>query len=104
MSKLTFKYIEAHQVNLIYKIDIDTSDQSLWKNLLKSANPDLVEEKGMEFSKDAPSDPQEWYRLLKCVNTEEFPDSEEDWWTMSKGGFETSSELIGEDGEIIISE
>jgi hypothetical protein len=58
----------------------------------------------VDFSEDAPSDPDEWYRLLKCLDSGEFPESQEDWWTMSKGGFETSTELTDADGEIVISE
>ena len=104
MSKFTFKYIEAHQVNLIYQMDIDTTDQSLWESLLNKANPDLVEEQDVEFPEEAPTDPEEWYRLLRCLDSGEFPESREDWWTFEKGGFDTRAELTNEDGEVIISE
>ncbi len=102
MSKFQYKYIEAHQVNLIHKIDIDTKDQALWEKLLNLANPDLLEDEE-EFPVEAPSDPEEWFRLLGCIDQAEFPESYEDWWTMEKGGYEICRELLDENGNSVVS-
>ena len=102
MSKFKYRYIEAHQVNLIYEIDIDTKDQGLWEKLLVQANPDLIEDED-EFPKQAPSDLEEWFRLLGCIDQEEFLESREEWWTLEKGGYDICRELLDENGKPVIS-
>ncbi len=102
MSKFQYRYIEAHQVNLVYQIDIDTKDQALWTRLLDLANPDLLEDED-EFSDEAPTDQGEWFRLLGCIDQAEFPESHEEWWTLEKGGYETCRELLDENGNPVIS-
>ena len=102
MSKFQYRYIEAHKVDLIYQIDIDTTNQDQWQKLLSQANPDLLEDES-EFSNEAPADPQEWFRLLQLIDNTEFPETHEHWWTLEKGGYEICSELLDEKSKLVIS-
>ncbi len=101
MSKFQYRYIEAHKVNLVHQIDIDTKDQALWEKLLNLVDPDLLEE-GNEFPKKAPSNPDDWFKLLSLINQEEF-ESHEDWWTYRQGNYEIFRELLDKDGKVVIS-
>lgn len=104
MPKFTYKYTEAHQVNLIYKMEIDTTDQALWETLLEKADSDWIYDEDQEFPSEAPSDPMEWYRLMKFIRSSEFENQEEDWWTINSGAFDTSTEMTDGNGKIITSE
>lgn len=104
MAKCTFRHIESHKVDRIHALTFDTSDQALWTKMRELAMENDWNSPDEPLPEEAPNDPEAWYRLLQCVPEDELGDVEEDWWMMSKGGFDTAYELLDGNGEILFED
>ena len=76
-----------------------TSDQSAWETFLNDAK--IIGIDTNDYPPKAPKDPQIWFDLISELPTEEYPETEEDCWTMNKGGYDTSFELEDEKGNTL---
>jgi hypothetical protein len=104
MGKYTFRHIESHKVDRIHALEFDTKDQALWERMRELAienDWDLPDE---PFPENAPDDPAVWYELLKCVPESELGDVEEDWWQLTKGGYDVTCELLDSDGGLVVGD
>ena len=94
-------YDEYHKLTLSYIQEFDTSDQSTWDEFIE-----IAESNGVDidvFPKEAPADPKIWFELISQLPSETYADKEEDLWTMTKGGYDTSFRLEDDDGNTIDS-
>lgn len=101
MAECTFRYIEKHEVNRVFTLNFDTSDQVLWTKMLT-----LAKELGLkeDFPDEAPSNPKTWHQLLQNIPEDELGDVEEDWWMMLKGGFDVAYETLNAEGEVLFED
>ena len=92
-------YKEFHQLTISKIQEFDTTDQEAWDGFRGAAKA-YVEDIDA-YPEEAPSDPQIWFDLISELPTEEYEETEEDCWTMSKGGYDTSYELEDEKGNTL---
>jgi hypothetical protein len=95
-------YKEFHQLTISNIQSFDTDDQDAWEIFRKDAiqNYDVDAD---DYPEKAPSDPEIWFDLIAKLDTSQYDDKEENYWTMDKGGYETAFELEDEEGNTLKS-
>ena len=99
MSKYTFRQREYHQLTRTYDFEFDVTNQVEWEELLHRADINGIDIS--ELPKDAPNDVQDWVRLIENIPIEELAECEEDLWTLRKGGYDVTVEIVDENGDKI---
>jgi hypothetical protein len=99
----TFKFIhrQVHRVDLIFSEEFDTASQDDWDALLSMAASSMDEDEFAALPDDPPDDIDIWLKVYSFVDTGEFSDSEEDWVTVRKGGYESYILVTDEDGNVL---
>jgi len=92
-------YKEFHQLTISKIQEFDTADQDAWDEFRSNAELNGIDLDN--YPEDAPSDPQIWFDLISELPTDDYPETEEDCWTMNNGGYDTSYELEDENGNTL---
>ena len=103
MATYVFRNLEYHNVTTEKFEEFDTSDQKHWAELLERARSNEIDTD--DCPDEAPSEPEEWFALLSQLPGEELLSQQDDDWTsMSKGGFDTALILEDANGAEIMRE
>ena len=99
MPAFTYRETEHHRMTRTYEYEFDTTSTEDWENLLESAEANNVDIS--EMPSEPPEDPIVWMGLIEQLPLSDLVDYDDDVWTMSKGGFDVSAELLDDEGNEI---
>ncbi len=101
MPTFKFTHTQVHRVDLIFSEEFDTASQDDWDALLSRAANSMEADEFAALPDAAPDDVDVWLRVYSFVDTGEFSESEEDWVTDRKGGYESYFQITDEDGNVL---
>ena len=64
-----------------YSIDVDTTDQKQWEELLYSVEGMMDEKDFEKLPKQAPDDVKQWETVVVCMDTAELDCENNTWWS-----------------------
>ena len=99
----TFKFIhtQVHRVDRIFFEEFDTDDQDQWDEVKAKAQGMMDSDEFSALPDEAPDDVAIWLRVYSFVDAIELADSEDDWVTDRKGGYESYFQVTDEDDNVL---
>ncbi len=103
MTIFRLKRIEYHTVKQVHYDEIDVKDQNKWDYLRENCS-EWFEDEISKLPKKAPSDVKKWLKLYSMLQEGlQSMSEQDDWISISKGGYPVEFEVEDSDGNLIHS-